>query len=225
MRFGVVVFPGSNCEHDCYYMLKYAVQQSVRFVWHKERDLSEFDAVILPGGFSYGDYLRTGAIARFSPVMEEVIKFARAGGAVLGICNGFQILCEAGLLPGALGRNAGVRFVAQSVYLKVENAGTLFTRRCADHVLKMPLAHGDGNYYADAETLQQLREQNRILFRYCTAGGEATAAANPNGALDNIAGIMNEAGNVMGLMPHPERACETALGSNQGLQIFQSLVA
>jgi phosphoribosylformylglycinamidine synthase len=225
MRFGVVVFPGSNCEHDCYYMLKYVVRQSVRFVWHKERDLSEFDAVILPGGFSYGDYLRTGAIARFSPVMEEVIKFAWAGGIVVGICNGFQILCEAGLLPGALVRNAGVRFVAQSVYLKVENAGTLFTRRCTEHVLKMPLAHGDGNYYAAAETLQQLREQNRILFRYCTAGGEATAAANPNGALDNIAGIMNEAGNVMGLMPHPERACETALGSNQGLQIFQSLVA
>jgi phosphoribosylformylglycinamidine synthase len=225
MRFGVVVFPGSNCEHDCYYMLKYVVQQSVRFVWHKERDLSEFDAVILPGGFSYGDYLRTGAIARFSPVMDEVVKFAGRGGAVVGICNGFQILCEAGLLPGALVRNAGVRFVAQSVYLKVENAGTLFTRRCADHVLKMPLAHGDGNYYADAETLQQLRAQNRILFRYCTASGEITAAANPNGALDNIAGIMNEAGNVMGLMPHPERACEAALGSNQGLQVFQSIVA
>jgi len=225
MRFGVVVFPGSNCEHDCYYMLKYVVQQSVRFVWHKERDLSEFDAVILPGGFSYGDYLRTGAIARFSPVMDEVIKFARRGGTVVGICNGFQILCEAGLLPGALGRNAGVRFVAKSIYLKVENAGTLFTRRCTDQVLKMPLAHGDGNYYADAETLQQLREQKRILFRYCTAGGETTTAANPNGALDNIAGIVNEAGNVMGLMPHPERACEAALGSNQGLQIFQSLVA
>ncbi|MDZ7361417.1 MAG: phosphoribosylformylglycinamidine synthase subunit PurQ [candidate division KSB1 bacterium] len=225
MRFGVVVFPGSNCEHDCYYMLKYILQQSVRFVWHKERDLSEFDAVILPGGFSYGDYLRTGAIARFSPVMEEVNKFARAGGIVVGICNGFQILCEAGLLPGALVRNAGVRFVAKSVYLKVENTDTLFTRRCTDHVLKMPLAHGDGNYYADAETLQRLREQNRILFRYCTPGGEITAAANPNGALDNIAGIMNEAGNVMGLMPHPERACEKVLGSNHGLQIFQSLVA
>jgi len=225
MRFGVVVFPGSNCEHDCYYMLKYVVKQSVRFVWHKERDLSEFDAVILPGGFSYGDYLRTGAIARFSPVMDEVIKFARRGGIVVGICNGLQILCEAGLLPGALGRNAGVRFVAKSIYLKVENASTQFTRRCTDQVLKMPLAHGDGNYYADAETLQQLREQNRILFRYCTAGGATTAAANPNGALDNIAGVMNEAGNVMGLMPHPERACEAALGSKQGLQIFQSIIA
>jgi len=225
MRFGVVVFPGSNCEHDCYYMLKYVANQTVRFVWHKERDLSELDAVILPGGFSYGDYLRTGAIARFSPVMDEVIKFARRGGIVVGICNGFQILCEAGLLPGALVRNAGVRFVAKSVYLKVENDETLFTKRCTDRVLKMPLAHGDGNYYADPATLQQLREQNRILFRYCTGAGDVTPKANPNGALDNIAGIMNEAGNVMGLMPHPERACEQVIASNQGLQIFQSIVA
>jgi phosphoribosylformylglycinamidine synthase len=225
MRFGVVVFPGSNCEHDCYYVLKYVVHQQVRFVWHQERDLSEFDAVILPGGFSYGDYLRTGAIARFSPVMEEVVKFARRGGIVLGICNGFQILCEAGLLPGALVRNAHVRFVAKPVYLKVENSATRFTRQCTDAVLKMPVAHGDGNYYADAETLQQLREQRRILFRYCAASGEVTPSANPNGALDNIAGIMNETGNVMGLMPHPERACELALASSSGLQIFQSLVA
>jgi phosphoribosylformylglycinamidine synthase len=225
MRFGVVVFPGSNCEHDCYYMLKYVLHQPVRFVWHKERAISEFDAVILPGGFSYGDYLRTGAIARFSPVMEEVIKFARRGGLVVGICNGFQILCEAGLLPGALVRNAGVRFVAKSIYLKVENLDTRFTRRCTDRVLKMPLAHGDGNYYATAETLQKLQEQNRILFRYCTVAGEVAPQANPNGAVDNIAGIMNETGNVMGLMPHPERACEAVLASNQGLQIFQSLVA
>jgi phosphoribosylformylglycinamidine synthase len=225
MRFGVVVFPGSNCEHDCYYMLKYVLHQPVRFIWHKERNLSEFEAIILPGGFSYGDYLRTGAIARFSPVMDEVIKFARRGGIVVGICNGFQILCEAGLLPGALVRNAGVRFVAKPVYLKVENSGTRFTRRCTGTVLKMPVAHGDGNYYADAETLQQLQAQRRILFRYCTSTGEVTPAANPNGALDNIAGIMNETGNVMGLMPHPERACESLLSSNSGLQIFQSLVA
>jgi phosphoribosylformylglycinamidine synthase len=224
MRFGVVVFPGSNCEHDCYYVLKYVVHQQVRFIWHKERDLRDFDAVILPGGFSYGDYLRTGAIARFSPVMEEVVKFARRGGVVMGICNGFQILCEAGLLSGALVRNAGVRFVAKSVYLKVENADTKFTRRCTGSVLKMPLAHGDGNYYADAETRQQLQEQNRILFRYCTAAGEITPPANPNGALDNIAGIMNEAGNVMGLMPHPERACEALLASADGVQIFRSIV-
>jgi phosphoribosylformylglycinamidine synthase len=225
MRFGVVVFPGSNCEHDCYYTLKYLVQQSVRFVWHRERDLSGFDAVILPGGFSYGDYLRTGALARFSPVLEEVIKFAQRGGIVVGICNGFQILCEAGLLPGALVRNAGVRFVAKSVYLKVENFATRFTRNCAGLVLKMPLAHGDGNYYADAETRQQLRAQNRILFRYCTRAGDVTPNANPNGALDNIAGIMNETGNVMGLMPHPERACEALLSSADGAQIFRSIVA
>lgn len=225
MRFGVVVFPGSNCEHDCYYTLKYLVHQPVRFVWHRERDLGGLDAIILPGGFSYGDYLRTGAIARFSPVMEEVVKLAQRGGMVVGICNGFQILCEAGLLPGALVRNAGVRFVAKSVYLKVENAQTRFTQSCTTAILKMPLAHGDGNYYADAETLQQLREQNRILFRYCTASGEVTAAANPNGALENIAGIMNAAGNVMGLMPHPERAGESVLASTDGLQIFQSIVS
>jgi phosphoribosylformylglycinamidine synthase len=225
MRFGVVVFPGSNCDHDCYYVLKYVVRQQVRFVWHKERDLSEFDAVVLPGGFSYGDYLRTGAIARFSPIMEEVIGFARRGGIVIGICNGFQILCEAGLLPGALVRNAQLRFVAKQVYLKVENSDTRFTRQCTDGVLKMPIAHGDGNYYADAETLQQLHEQRRILFRYCTATGEITPDANPNGALANIAGIMNETGNVMGLMPHPERACEPVLSSSSGLQIFQSIVS
>jgi phosphoribosylformylglycinamidine synthase len=169
--------------------------------------------------------LRTGALARFSPVMDEVVKFARGGGIVVGICNGFQILCEAGLLPGALVRNAGVRFVAKSVYLKVENAETLFTRKCADRVLKMPLAHGDGNYYADPAVLHELREQNRILFRYCTSAGQITPETNPNGALDNIAGIMNETGNVMGLMPHPERACEQIIASNQGLQIFQSIVA
>ncbi len=225
MRFGVVVFPGSNCEHDCYYVLKYVVRQPVRFVWHKERDLNGFDAIVLPGGFSYGDYLRTGAIARFSPVMDEVIKFARSGGIVLGICNGFQILCEAGLLPGALVRNAQVRFVAKPVYLKVENADTRFTRSCTDKVLKMPVAHGDGNYYADAETLQQLQAQRRILFRYCSSTGEVAPPANPNGALDNVAGIINEAGNVMGLMPHPERACEPLISSSSGLQIFQSLAS
>jgi phosphoribosylformylglycinamidine synthase len=225
MRFGVVVFPGSNCEHDCYYMLKYIAHQTVRFVWHKERDLSGLDVVILPGGFSYGDYLRTGAIARFSPVMDEIVKFAGRGGIVIGICNGFQILCEAGLLPGALVRNASVRFVAKSIYLKIENFNTIFTRQCTDRVLKMPLAHGDGNYYADPKTLRQLQEQNRILFRYCSGSGEIVPEANPNGALDNIAGIMNETGNIMGLMPHPERACEAVIASKQGLQIFQSVVA
>lgn len=224
MRFGVVVFPGSNCDHDCYYVLKYVVRQPVRFLWHKERDLAEFDAIVLPGGFSYGDYLRTGAVARFSPVMEEMVRFARQGGIVVGICNGFQILCEVGLLPGALVRNAQVRFVAKNVYLKLENSNTRFTRQCTAPVLKMPVAHGDGNYYVGTETLQQLREQRRILFRYCTAAGEIKPEANPNGAVENIAGIMNEAGNVMGLMPHPERACESALASDSGLQIFQSIV-
>lgn len=225
MRFGIVVFPGSNCDHDCYHVLKHVLAQDPRFIWHKERALGELDAVILPGGFSYGDYLRTGAVARFAPVMEEVIRFAHAGGLVIGICNGFQILCEAGLLPGVLMRNAHLRFASQQVYLKVENAATRFTRGIQKKVLKMPVAHGDGNYYASPEVVQKLRANDQILFRYCTARGEITNDANPNGACENIAGIMNERGNVMGLMPHPERAAEALLGSADGLGIFISLVA
>ncbi len=225
MRFGVVVFPGSNCDHDCYHVLKHVLRQETRFIWHKERDLTGLEAVILPGGFSYGDYLRTGAIARFSPVMEEVIAFARAGGIVVGICNGFQILCEAGLLPGALLRNAHLRFVSKNVYVRTENAGTRFTRPPVPAVLKMPVAHGDGNYFADAETLARLEQRRQILFRYCTAAGDITAAANPNGSAAGIAGLMNEAGNVMGMMPHPERAAEAVLGSTAGAAIFAALIA
>ncbi|MCG3155838.1 MAG: Phosphoribosylformylglycinamidine synthase subunit PurQ [bacterium] len=225
MRFGVVVFPGSNCDHDCYHVLKHVLRQETRFIWHKERDLTGLEAVILPGGFSYGDYLRTGAIARFSPVMEEVIAFARAGGIVVGICNGFQILCEAGLLPGALLRNAHLRFVSKNVYVRSDNAATRFTRPPVPAVLKMPVAHGDGNYFADPETLARLEQRGQILFRYCTAAGDVTPAANPNGSAAGIAGLMNEAGNVMGMMPHPERAAEAVLGSTAGAAIFAALIA
>lgn len=225
MRFGIVVFPGSNCDHDCYHALKHVLHQEVRFLWHKERDVSGLDAVILPGGFSYGDYLRTGAIARFSPVMSEIIPFARRGGVVVGICNGFQILCEAGLLPGALMRNAHLRFVAQTVHVRIENPRTRFTAAMAQPVLRMPIAHGDGAYYAAPETLQELRDRGQILFRYCNARGEVVTSANPNGAADNIAGIINRQGNVMGMMPHPERAVEKLLGSDDGAQIFSALLA
>lgn len=220
MRFGIIVFPGSNCDHDCYHVLKHVLTQDVRFIWHKERELGSLDAVILPGGFSYGDYLRTGAIARFAPVMEEVIRFAHAGGIVIGICNGFQILCEAGLLPGVLMRNAHLRFASQQVYLKIQNQDSRFTRGIRQPVLKMPIAHGDGNYFAPPEVVQRLHANNQILFRYCTPHGEIIDEANPNGACDNIAGLINETGNVMGLMPHPERAAEALLGSDDGLQIF-----
>ncbi len=225
MRFGVIVFPGSNCDHDCYHVLKHVLRQETRFIWHKERDLTGLEAVILPGGFSYGDYLRTGAIARFSPVMEEVVAFARAGGIVVGICNGFQILCEAGLLPGALLRNAHLRFVSKNVYVRSENPATRFTGPPVPAVLKMPVAHGDGNYFADPETLARLEQRRQILFRYCTASGEVTPAANPNGSAAGIAGLMNEAGNVLGMMPHPERAAEAVLGSTAGAAIFAALIA
>jgi phosphoribosylformylglycinamidine synthase len=226
MRFGIIVFPGSNCDHDCYHVLKHVLKQDTRFIWHKEHDLSGYEVIVLPGGFSYGDYLRTGAIARFSPVMEEVVPFAKRGGLVVGICNGFQILCEAGLLPGALMRNAHIRFSSRQIYLRVENADTRFTRKCSvEEVLKMPVAHGDGNYVSDAATLDELEKNNRVLFRYCTADGETAPEASPNGAARNIAGIMNAVGNVMGLMPHPERASERILGSADGIKIFESIVA
>jgi len=225
MKFGVVVFPGSNCDHDAWYALGEVLRQPVEFLWHQSEQVNGFDAILLPGGFSYGDYLRTGAIARFSPVMRAVEKFARGGGLVLGICNGFQILCEAGLLPGVLQRNAGMRFVCRQVHVRVETTDTPFTAAAkSGQVLQMPIAHGDGNYFCDEATLAGLERNRQIVFRYTTPDGREDAAANPNGSLANIAGICNRARNVMGLMPHPERAVEAALGSADGLVILRSLI-
>ncbi|HLN61186.1 MAG TPA: phosphoribosylformylglycinamidine synthase subunit PurQ [Symbiobacteriaceae bacterium] len=225
MRFGVVVFPGTNCEMDAYHALKHVLGQEARYVWHQDRDLSDLDAVVIAGGFSYGDYLRTGAIARFSPVMEAVSDFASQGKLVLGICNGFQILCEAGLLPGVLTRNAHLQFRCAWTHLRVENNNTAFTGACQPgQVLKVPVNHGEGNYFADPETLAELNRNGQILFRYTTADGEVTPESSPNGSLENIAGIINRQGNVAGMMPHPERACEAILGSADGQSIFLSMV-
>ena len=225
MRFGIVVFPGTWSDGDCYHAVKSVLGQEARYVWHKDRDLSGLDCLILPGGFSYGDYLRTGAIARFSPVMEELERFAGRGGLVLGICNGFQILCEAGLLPGVLMRNHHVQFRCQWVDLRVENTDTPFTSECRQgQTLRIPISHGEGNYYADPDTLASLNAGGRIVFRYCTPQGEITPEANPNGSLENIAGIINERGNVLGMMPHPERCCEAALGGTDGRHIFESML-
>jgi len=225
MKFGVIIFPGSNCDHDAYWTIQNVAKQPVTFLWHESHDLENCDAIIVPGGFAYGDYLRTGAIAKFSPVMESVRRFAAGGGLVLGICNGFQILCESGLLPGALMRNIGLKFVCKSVDLRVENAETPFTNACREgDVLTLPIAHMEGNYFCDQATLAELQKEKRVVFRYSTSAGEITSEANPNGSLDNIAGICNAGRNVMGLMPHPERASEPELGGTQGLQIFQSLV-
>jgi len=225
MKFGVVVFPGSNCDHDAWYALGEVLHQPVEFLWHQSEDVNKFDAIVLPGGFSYGDYLRTGAIARFSPVMRAVEKFARGGGLVLGICNGFQILCEAGLLPGALQRNAGMKFICRQVHIRVESTDTPFTGAAAPgQVLQIPIAHGDGNYFCDEATLEELQENEQIIFKYCTPDGRIEAAANPNGSLENIAGVCNKDRNVVGLMPHPERAVESALGSADGQVIFRSLI-
>lgn len=225
MKFGVVVFPGSNCDHDAYYALGQVVHQPVEFLWHQSDQFSGFDAILLPGGFSYGDYLRTGAIARFSPVMRAVEKFARGGGLVLGICNGFQILCEAGLLPGVLQRNAGMRFVCRQVHIRVETTDTPFTAAAKlGQVLQIPIAHGEGNYFCDEAALGELERNKQIVFRYTTPDGREDAAANPNGSLANIAGVCNRERNVLGLMPHPERAVEAAMGSADGLVIFRSLI-
>ena len=225
MKIGVVVFPGSNCDHDVLHAVREVNHTPAEFIWHQSQDLAGFDAVILPGGFAYGDYLRTGAIARFSPVMNAIARFARSGGLVLGICNGFQILCEAGLLPGALMRNKGLRFICRPLHIRLETAATPFTcvgRR--GQVLCMPIAHAEGNYVCDAATLENLKHNNQIVFRYCTPGGQLDPEANPNGSLDAIAGICNRERNVMGMMPHPDRAVETALGSTDGLLVFRSLV-
>jgi phosphoribosylformylglycinamidine synthase subunit PurQ / glutaminase len=226
MKLAIVVFPGSNCDHDTYHAVKHVLKQDAAFIWHKETSLGGADVVILPGGFSHGDYLRTGAIARFSPVMESVRAFAADGGPVLGICNGFQILLEAGLLPGAVLRNAGLKFRCEHVHLRVEQVDTPFTLSCErDQVLRIPIAHGEGNYYADPDTLAVLEANRRVVFRYATADGRIEDGANPNGSLHNIAGICNEGRNVVGLMPHPERACEPVLGSGDGLLLFESVVA
>jgi len=224
MKFGVVMFPGSNCDHDTYHVISKVIGQPVDFIWHRDNSIGDCDAVILPGGFSYGDYLRTGAIARFSPVMSAVKEFAGRGGLVVGICNGFQILCEAGLLPGALMRNKNLKFICAHINIRIEATDSPFTNRCQrGQVLSVPIAHGDGNYFCDAETLAELQRENRIIFRYSDVAGNVTPESNPNGSLDNIAGICNRERNVLGLMPHPERASEQLLGSSDGRIIFYSL--
>ena len=227
MRFGVLVFPGSNCDHDCYHVMKHVLGQEVDFIWHKESELKErYDGIIIPGGFSYGDYLRTGAIAKFSPVMKAVADYAKGGGVVLGICNGFQILLEAGLLPGAMLRNESLKFVCKDVYVRVESETTPFTR-CAvtGQVLRIPIAHAEGNYFADPETLAMLNENQQVVLRYVDKGGDTTPESNPNGSADNIAGICNAGRNVMGMMPHPERASEAILGNTDGKVIMASMMS
>jgi phosphoribosylformylglycinamidine synthase len=225
MKFGVVVFPGSNCDHDAFYAIGNILKKPVEFIWHQSQDLADCDAIILPGGFAYGDYLRTGAIARFSPVMKSVSKFAKNGGMVLGVCNGFQILLEAGLLPGAMMRNSGLRFICRHVYIRVEQTDMPFTNAATKgQILKVPIAHGDGNYTCDEATLAELEKNRQVVFRYTTPQGVDDGAGNPNGSTANIAGICNRERNVAGLMPHPERAVESALGSADGLVIFKSLV-
>ncbi len=224
-KFGIVVFPGSNCDHDAYHATKHVMEQDAHFIWHKDSSIGDADVIILPGGFSYGDYLRTGAIARFSPVMKEVVRFAKNGGTVIGICNGFQILLEAGMLPGVMLRNSSLKFVCKFIQLKVENAETRFTSECkVGDVLRIPIAHGDGNYFAGREIIESLQEHGQIVFRYCSTSGDIDDASNPNGSLSNIAGIINKEGNVLGMMPHPERAVESSLGSADGKKIFQSMI-
>jgi phosphoribosylformylglycinamidine synthase len=226
MNFAVLVFPGTWSEKDCRYVLEHELGQRADLVWHKEANLDPYDAVVIPGGFSYGDHLRTGAIARFSPVMEAVAAHAGAGKPVIGICNGFQILCESHLLPGALMRNDSLQFRCIPTYLRIENASTIFTcEGTQGDVLEVPISHGEGNYYADADTVARLEAERRVVFRYATPDGEVTPEANPNGSINNIAGIINERGNVLGMMPHPERAGEARLGSTDGLVIFRSMIA
>ncbi|MGH9254500.1 MAG: phosphoribosylformylglycinamidine synthase subunit PurQ [Vicinamibacterales bacterium] len=225
MKFAVVVFPGSNCDHDAYHAVKHVLGEDAVFVWHKDTDLAGADAVILPGGFAHGDYLRTGAIARLSPVMHEVRRFADAGGPVLGICNGFQVLLEAGLLPGAMLRNRSVKFQCEHVFVRVEQTDTPFTGACRrGQILKVPIAHGEGNYYAEPDVVERLDKNRQVIFKYTTATGDVTNDANPNGSVHNIAGLCSDRRNIVGLMPHPERACEIALGSADGLVVLESVV-
>ena len=223
--FGVIVFPGSNCDHDAYHALAHIMNAETKFLWHKDTDLSGIDFLLVPGGFSYGDYLRSGAIARFSPVMKAVTDFAMKGGPVLGICNGFQILLEAGLLPGAMLHNEQLRFVCKQVHLRCETSDTLFTNTLdKGEVIEVPVAHGEGNYFTDEDTLKEIQDNDQVVFRYCDADGNTTEEANFNGSIDNIAGISNKRGNVMAMMPHPERAMEAKLGSEDGKKIFESIL-
>jgi phosphoribosylformylglycinamidine synthase subunit PurQ / glutaminase len=225
MNFGVIVFPGSNCDHDCFYAVESVLKHPVKYIWHKETSLRGMDCIIIPGGFSYGDYLRCGAIAKFSPIMDSVVKFANKGGVVIGICNGFQILLEAGLLPGAMLRNLSMHFICKYINIVVENNSTAFTNECrAKQVLRIPIAHNEGNYYIDSEGLKMLEGYNGIVFRYCSPDGSPDKSFNPNGAVSNIAGIINKQGNVLGMMPHPERSCQSVLGSSDGLFIFKSIL-
>lgn len=226
MRFGVIVFPGSNCDHDAYHVAKHVLGQDARFIWHKEGSIGDVDMVIIPGGFSYGDYLRSGAIARFSPVMGDVIRFANNGGLVMGICNGFQILCESHLLPGALMRNESLRFVCKYIHLRTENETSPYTSGLGKGtVLRVPIAHGDGNYIVGEDVLDRLEEKDLVAFRYCDEAGNITRESNPNGSDRNIAGILNEAGNILGMMPHPERCAEAVLGRPDGARVFESILA
>ncbi len=224
-KFGVVVFPGSNCDHDAYYALKKILGYEVNFLWHKDTDLKNSDVIILPGGFSYGDYLRTGSIARFSPIMNSVINFADKGGYVIGICNGFQILLEAELLPGVMLKNKSLQFVCKDIYLSIGNSDTVFTKGIdAEKVLKVPIAHGEGNYFADEKTLKTLIDNEQIVFKYSSQNGTVEDESNPNGSVNGIAGIINKKGNVLGMMPHPERACDPLLGKTDGSLIFNAIV-
>lgn len=226
MKFGVVVFPGSNCDHDMIYVLESIMKQKVVKLWHKDHDLQGCDFIVLPGGFSYGDYLRSGAIARFSPIMNEIGNFANKGGYVFGVCNGFQILCEAGLTPGALLHNESHKFVCKNVFIKSQNNNTMLTAGISENkALQIPIAHGEGRFYTDDESLKKLNDNGQVLFRYCNANGDINAEANPNGAVESIAGVCNESKNVFGMMPHPERAADKNLGNTDGLQIFQSILS
>lgn len=224
LKFGVVVFPGSNCDHDSYHVLKHVLEQETVYLWHKDTDLQNCDVIILPGGFSYGDYIRTGAVAKLSPIMNLVIDFANKGGIVFGICNGFQILTESGLLPGALIKNKNIKFVCKDIYVTAVNETSLLTKSLQKKTLMTPIAHGEGNYFTDDETLKSLEQNDQIIFKYSSSNGEITDECNPNGSIGNIAGIMNKNGNVFGMMPHPERSSDGLLGKTDGLQIFNSLL-
>lgn len=225
-KFGIVVFPGSNCDHDCYYAIKHVLDQDCEFLWHHETDVDRFDCIVLPGGFSYGDYLRTGSIASLSPIMKSVEKFSQAGNPVIGICNGFQVLVESGLLPGALMKNSSLKFVCKWIKARVESNKNIFTDNMkVGDVLEIPVAHGEGNYFCTPEELKALNENSQIVFRYCSEKGDITPESNPNGSIENIAGITNKAGNVLGMMPHPERCAEEILNGTQGRLIFESIIA